>query len=51
MLDVGTGNLTMKLLERAKKVIAIELDPRMVGSSRTIPAYHHSGTDSVYCRP
>lgn len=26
----GTGNLTMKLLERAKKVIAIELDPRMV---------------------
>jgi hypothetical protein len=25
-----TGNLTMKLLERAKKVIAIELDPRMV---------------------
>jgi 18S rRNA (adenine1779-N6/adenine1780-N6)-dimethyltransferase len=26
----GTGNLTMALLERAKKVIAIELDPRMV---------------------
>lgn len=26
----GTGNLTMKLLERAKKVIAVELDPRMV---------------------
>jgi hypothetical protein len=26
----GTGNLTMKLLEKAKKVIAIELDPRMV---------------------
>lgn len=26
----GTGNLTMKLLERAKRVIAIELDPRMV---------------------
>jgi 18S rRNA (adenine1779-N6/adenine1780-N6)-dimethyltransferase len=25
----GTGNLTMKLLEQAKKVIAIELDPRM----------------------
>eukprot|EP00197_Chlamydomonas_leiostraca_P015316 CAMPEP_0202861416 /NCGR_PEP_ID=MMETSP1391-20130828/2823_1 /ASSEMBLY_ACC=CAM_ASM_000867 /TAXON_ID=1034604 /ORGANISM="Chlamydomonas leiostraca, Strain SAG 11-49" /LENGTH=303 /DNA_ID=CAMNT_0049540805 /DNA_START=21 /DNA_END=929 /DNA_ORIENTATION=- len=26
----GTGNMTMKLLEKAKKVIAIELDPRMV---------------------
>ncbi len=28
----GTGNMTMKLLERAKKVIAVELDPRMVNS-------------------
>lgn len=26
----GTGNLTMKLLEQVKKVIAIEVDPRMV---------------------
>lgn len=26
----GTGNMTMKLLEKAKKVIAVELDPRMV---------------------
>lgn len=26
----GTGNLTMGLLERAKKVIAFEIDPRMV---------------------
>lgn len=26
----GTGNLTMKLLERAKKVIAVEFDHRMV---------------------
>lgn len=25
----GTGNLTVKILEKAKKVIAIELDPRM----------------------
>lgn len=25
----GTGNLTQMLLERAKKVIAIEIDPRM----------------------
>jgi len=27
----GTGNLTVKLLETAKKVIAVEIDPRMVG--------------------
>ena len=27
----GTGNLTMLLLEKAKSVVAIELDPRMVG--------------------
>eukprot|EP00227_Mantoniella_beaufortii_P015985 CAMPEP_0197593666 /NCGR_PEP_ID=MMETSP1326-20131121/18716_1 /TAXON_ID=1155430 /ORGANISM="Genus nov. species nov., Strain RCC2288" /LENGTH=300 /DNA_ID=CAMNT_0043159691 /DNA_START=243 /DNA_END=1141 /DNA_ORIENTATION=+ len=26
----GTGNLTMRLLETAKKVIAVEFDPRMV---------------------
>ena len=26
----GTGNLTVKLLEWAKKVIAVEVDPRMV---------------------
>lgn len=26
----GTGNLTMRLLERAKKVVAVEVDPRMV---------------------
>ena len=26
----GTGNLTLKLLERAKKVVAIEVDHRMV---------------------
>eukprot|EP00271_Cylindrocystis_brebissonii_P006409 TRINITY_DN19192_c0_g1_i1.p1 TRINITY_DN19192_c0_g1~~TRINITY_DN19192_c0_g1_i1.p1 ORF type:complete len:395 (-),score=66.91 TRINITY_DN19192_c0_g1_i1:257-1441(-) len=26
----GTGNLTMKLLEVAKRVVAVELDPRMV---------------------
>jgi 18S rRNA (adenine1779-N6/adenine1780-N6)-dimethyltransferase len=27
----GTGNMTVKLMEQSKKVIAIELDPRMVG--------------------
>lgn len=25
----GTGNLTAKILEQAKKVMAVELDPRM----------------------
>ena len=25
----GTGNLTVKILEKAKRVIAVELDPRM----------------------
>ena len=31
MLEIGpgTGNLTVKILEKAKKVIAVELDPRM----------------------
>ena len=31
MLEVGpgTGNLTVKILEKAKKVVAVELDPRM----------------------
>jgi hypothetical protein len=32
------GNLTMKLLERAKKVIAIELDPRMVSCTAAAAA-------------
>jgi 18S rRNA (adenine1779-N6/adenine1780-N6)-dimethyltransferase len=26
----GTGNMTVKILEKAKKVIACEIDPRMV---------------------
>lgn len=30
----GTGNLTAKLLERAKRVIAVELDSRLVGCSQ-----------------
>jgi len=28
----GTGNLTVRILEKAKKVIAVELDPRGCGS-------------------
>ena len=32
VLEIGPGNgiLTMELLKKAKKVIAVELDPRMV---------------------
>jgi 18S rRNA (adenine1779-N6/adenine1780-N6)-dimethyltransferase len=26
----GTGNLTVRLLEKAKKVVAYEIDPRLV---------------------
>jgi 16S rRNA A1518/A1519 N6-dimethyltransferase RsmA/KsgA/DIM1 with predicted DNA glycosylase/AP lyase activity len=26
----GTGNMTVKLLESAKKVVAVEVDPRMI---------------------
>lgn len=29
-IGAGTGNLTVKLLERAKKVYAFEIDPRMI---------------------
>ena len=38
----GTGNLTIKLLELAKKVIAIEVDPRMVAElqKRIQETYH-----------
>jgi len=28
----GTGNLTVKLLEEAKRVIAVEVDPRMAAA-------------------
>lgn len=41
----GTGNLTMALLEKAKKVIAIEVDPRMVAELtkrvRSTPFHHN----------
>lgn len=29
----GTGNMTVKMLERAKKVIACEIDPRYCGEA------------------
>lgn len=40
----GTGNLTQLLLERAKKVIAVELDPRMVAElTKRFKYGEHSG--------
>ena len=30
----GTGNLTLKLLEKCKRVVACELDPRLVAELR-----------------
>jgi 18S rRNA (adenine1779-N6/adenine1780-N6)-dimethyltransferase len=40
----GTGNLTMQLLARAKKVIAIEVDPRMVLElQRRVAGTPHAG--------
>jgi len=40
----GTGNLTVKMLEQAKKVIAIELDTRMIAElqKRVQGTSHHS---------
>jgi len=38
----GTGNLTVRLLERVKKVIAVEIDPRMVAElQRRISTSEH----------
>jgi len=38
----GTGNLTVRLLEQAKKVIAVEVDPRMVAElQKRISASEH----------
>ena len=44
----GTGNLTMKLLERARRVIAIEVDHRMV-SSRCPPCRAAPLGHPVHC--
>jgi len=41
----GTGNLTMKILEAARKVVAVEMDPRMAAelTKRVQGKYvHHS---------
>lgn len=39
----GTGNLTMKLLEAAKKVVAVEFDPRMISEvTKRVQATEHA---------
>ena len=46
----GTGNLTISLLEKAKKVIAIELDPRMVAEiTKRVRASPYSKKFEVIC--
>ncbi|OMJ75675.1 hypothetical protein SteCoe_25145 [Stentor coeruleus] len=46
----GTGNLTMSLLEKAKKVIAIELDPRMVAEiTKRVRASPYNKNFEVIC--
>lgn len=49
----GTGNLTMKLLERARKVIAVEVDPRMVSftSSKLVLWTHRAHRPSQRRKP
>eukprot|EP01123_Difflugia_compressa_P013818 TRINITY_DN6651_c0_g1_i1.p1 TRINITY_DN6651_c0_g1~~TRINITY_DN6651_c0_g1_i1.p1 ORF type:complete len:320 (-),score=47.39 TRINITY_DN6651_c0_g1_i1:89-943(-) len=40
----GTGNLTLRLLELAKKVIAVEVDPRMVAElQKRVASSEHKG--------
>ena len=46
----GTGNLTMALLEKAKKVIAIEIDPRMVAEiTKRVRTSPYSKNFEVIC--
>jgi 18S rRNA (adenine1779-N6/adenine1780-N6)-dimethyltransferase len=46
----GTGNLTMALLEKAKKVIAVELDPRMVAEiTKRVRASPYAKNFEVIC--
>lgn len=35
----GTGNLTVRILEKARKVIAVELDPRMAAEVSPVCTY------------
>ena len=49
---LAAGNLTMKLLERAKKVVAVELDPRMVLElQRRVANTPHAQNLQVRCSP
>ncbi|KYN44197.1 putative dimethyladenosine transferase [Trachymyrmex septentrionalis] len=46
----GTGNMTVKMLEKAKKVIACEIDPRMIAElqKRVQGTIHQSKLQIVY---
>ena len=44
MLEIGpgTGNMTMKMVDKVKKVVACELDPRMVAElQKRVQGTHH----------
>lgn len=44
----GNGNLTKLLLDKAQKVVAIEVDPRMIGElTKRFPQYSESGRKLV----
>jgi len=46
----GTGNLTIKLLESAKEVIAVEVDPRMVAElQKRVMGTEHSRHLQIIC--
>lgn len=39
----GTGNLTVRILEKSKKLIAIEFDPRMAAEVTKVGFYADEG--------
>jgi 18S rRNA (adenine1779-N6/adenine1780-N6)-dimethyltransferase len=44
----GTGNVTMEILERCKKVIVVEMDPRMAAElQKRVQATYPSLTKST----
>ena len=49
----GTGNLTMKILEAARKVVAVEMDPRMAAelTKRVQGTYFKKSERAINCRP
>ena len=43
----GTGNMTIKMLQQAKKVVAVEFDPRMVAELRSVRCIAHCVPQSL----